>query len=110
VSAGTVRLRLPVVYCRACRAQVLTTDALARWTSSAFLVEGGRELVCLHCAGTVADPAGLTPVHPSMASWVPGCGEALTEVECFDLLSELGAVQVDETDARASGDVGAGLW
>ena len=90
---------------------MLTTDAIGRWTSAAFLAEGSaRELLCLHCAGRSVDPSGLVPVHPSMASWVPGCAEALTEVECFDLLSELGAVQVDETDARTTGDVGGGLW
>jgi hypothetical protein len=111
VNAGTVRLRLPVVFCRDCRGQVLTTDAIGRWTSAAFLVDvAARVLVCVHCASRVPDPSELTPVHPSMASWVPGCAESLTEVECFDLLSELGAVQVDETDARTSGDVGGGLW
>jgi hypothetical protein len=111
VTAGTVRLRLPVLLCRCCRGQVLTTDAVGRWTAPAFVVEGSaRELVCVHCARGSSDPAELSPVHPSMASWVPGSGEALTEIECFDLLCELGAVQVDETDARTSGDVGAGLW
>lgn len=113
MSSGTVRLRIPVVFCHGCGSQVLTTDAVGRWTAPTFCVEGtGTDvsLWCVHCARKAADPQGLTPVHPSMASWVPGSGEPLSEVECFDLLSELGAVQVDETDARTTGDVGGGLW
>jgi hypothetical protein len=112
VSAGAVRLRLPVVFCHGCHSQVLTTDAIGRWTAPTFLgaVFDARTLLCVHCARRVPDPSVLVPVHLSMASWVPGCGEPLSEVECFDFLSELGAVQVDETDARTTGDVGGGLW
>ena len=110
----TVRLRLPLTGCRECRAQALLADAWGRWTSPAFLVSdsapGARELVCVHCAKRHPDPSRLSPLTAQGVGFVPGVGAALTESELFDLLCDLGAVQVDEMDALSRGDVGGGLW
>lgn len=114
MTSDVIRLRLPVLYCVSCRSQVLTTDGLGRWTCPTFRVEpigpAGWSLLCVHCAKRRLDPGVLTPVHPDMARWVPGSDPALSEIECFDFLMDLGAVQVAETDGRLDTTPSGGLW
>lgn len=109
-----VRLRLPLTPCRQCQAQALLADAWGRWASPAFLVTdavpGARELVCVHCAKRHPDPSRLAPLTAQGSGFVPEAGAPLSEPELFDLLCDLGAVQVEETDALSRGDVGGGLW
>jgi len=94
VTMTTVRLWIPPLFCHTCRAQVVLTDAIGRWTSPAFLVplaEGVTTLACVWDARLVLDPSTVVPLAPDMASLVPGCAPALPAREAFDLLVALGA-------------------
>ena len=66
--------------------------------------------MCVHCAKRCPDASGLAPLTAQGSGFVPGSGTPLSESELFDLLCDLGAVQVEETDALSRGDVGGGLW
>lgn len=94
MNATTVRLSIPPVYCHVCRAQVLLTDAIGRWTSPAYVVPLAPDVTTLACvwdARRVADPSTVVPLAPDMAAGVPGCAPALPARDVFDLLVALGA-------------------
>jgi len=93
-----IRMTLPYLSCHRCRAQVLTTDALGRWTAPTFVgpvfpgVDLGAEtLVCGWCARLDDCPHLFRPFVPGMAEFLPGCASALPAREAFDLLLAAGA-------------------